>query len=221
MIAYPASNNLMPRLQSGFRSGYSTENAILRVFSDIYFSIDQGQVALLALLDVSAAFDTVVHDIILERLSKSFGITGSATSLDQILPHIAYTDCTRGHIYINQRRPSVGASPHGSVLGPLLYVFNTADVAGIVTSFGLGVHLYADDTQLYGICLASDAEALSRLSSFPSRQFVCGWQQIGFDSRLNPDKTQFIWSVRGNNSRSELRSNLFGVANSSVRYTRQ
>ena len=78
LIAYLASNNLMPRLQSGFRSGHSTETAILRVLSDINSSIDQGQVALLALLDVSAAFDTVDHDILLERLSKSFGITGSA-----------------------------------------------------------------------------------------------------------------------------------------------
>ena len=78
LIAYLASNNLMPRLQSGFRSGHSTETAILRVLSDIYSSIDQGQVAHLALLDVSAAFDTVDHDILLERLSKSFSITGSA-----------------------------------------------------------------------------------------------------------------------------------------------
>ena len=66
LIAYLASNNLMPTLQSGFRSGHSTETAILWMLSDIYSSIDQGLVALLALLDVSAAFDTVDHDILLE-----------------------------------------------------------------------------------------------------------------------------------------------------------
>ena len=66
LIAYLASSNLMPRLLSGFRSGHSTETAILRVLSDIYSSIDQGQVAFLTLLDVSAAFDTVDHDILLE-----------------------------------------------------------------------------------------------------------------------------------------------------------
>ena len=48
LIAYLVANNLMPKLQSGFRSGHSTETAILRVLSDIYSSIDQGQVVLLA-----------------------------------------------------------------------------------------------------------------------------------------------------------------------------
>ena len=103
LIAYLASNNFMPRLQSGFRSGHSTETAILRVLSD-----GQGQVALLALLDVSAAFDTVDHDILLERLSKSFGNNWVGTPLDQILPHIAKRDCTCGHIYFYINR---GACP--------------------------------------------------------------------------------------------------------------
>ena len=67
----------------------------------------------------------------------------------------------------------------------------TADVAGIMTSFGLGVHLYADDTQLHGSCLASDAEALSRLV-LCSIEAVRLWMASN-RLRLNPDKTQFIW----------------------------
>ena len=81
--------------------------------------------------------------------------------------------------------------PQVSVLGPLLYVLYTTDVAGIVTSFGLGVHHYADDTQLHGSCLASDAEALSRLV-LRFIEAVRLWMASN-RLRLNPDKTQFIW----------------------------
>ena len=99
LIAYLVANNLMPKLLSGFRSGHSTETAILRVLSDIYSSIDQGQVVLLALLDVSAAFNTVDHDILLERLSKSFGITGLAHHwIRSFLTSRTQTvQCTCGH----------------------------------------------------------------------------------------------------------------------------
>ena len=85
---YLAANNLFPDYQSGFRRHHSTVTAILRVLSDIYAAIDRDQVSLLALLDVSAAFDTVDHSILLERLSTSYGLSGMAlawlspTSLD-------------------------------------------------------------------------------------------------------------------------------------------
>ena len=78
LVVYLDSNNLVPKYQSGFRKHHSTESATLRVLSDIYSAIDNGRIALLALLDVSAAFDTVDHDILMHRLSESFGIVGQA-----------------------------------------------------------------------------------------------------------------------------------------------
>ena len=52
------NRNQLPPSQSGFRRHHSTESAILKVLADVYTSIDKGQVSLVGLLDVSAAFDT-------------------------------------------------------------------------------------------------------------------------------------------------------------------
>ena len=64
LLDYLTSMDLRPTLQSGFRAGHSTETAILRVLSDIILAVDHGDVAALVLLDLSAAFDTVDHDIV-------------------------------------------------------------------------------------------------------------------------------------------------------------
>ena len=74
-------NNMLPKHQSGFLARHSTETAVLKtVMSDILTAADQGRVALLGLLDMSAVFDTVDHDILLRRLETSFGLTGSVIS---------------------------------------------------------------------------------------------------------------------------------------------
>jgi len=72
LLDYLTSADLFPTLLSGFRSGHSTETAILRVLSDIILVVDHGDVAGLVLLDLSAAFDTVDHDILLQRLWVTF-----------------------------------------------------------------------------------------------------------------------------------------------------
>ena len=77
LTEYLVCNNLLPKLQSGFRWFHSTETAMLKVLADVYSAIDQGQVALFALLDMSAAFDMVDHTILLDRLSISYGVSGT------------------------------------------------------------------------------------------------------------------------------------------------
>jgi len=74
--AHLAENELMPSVQSAYRQGHSTETAVLKVISDIIDGADTQKVTLLGLLDTSAAFDTVDHKILLERLDVSFGVKG-------------------------------------------------------------------------------------------------------------------------------------------------
>ena len=64
--------HLIPRLQSAYRQHHSTETALMKVISDILDAVDDRKVTLLGLLDLSAAFDTVDHNILLKRLKVSW-----------------------------------------------------------------------------------------------------------------------------------------------------
>ena len=116
---------MLQRHQSFFRAHHSTERAVLKVMSDILTVADQGRVMLLRLLDMSAAFDTVDHDILLRRLETSFGLTGSVISwLSSFL-------CGRTQqVIFNNLESTItkvtSGVPQGSVLGPLLFLLYTA-----------------------------------------------------------------------------------------------
>jgi hypothetical protein len=75
---YLESSDLLPPLQSGFRRSRSTETAVLQVLSDILQAVDHGDVAALVLLDLSAAFDTVDHEILLQCLQRTYGIVNDS-----------------------------------------------------------------------------------------------------------------------------------------------
>ena len=78
LLRYLHEYDLLPHRQSAYRRHHSTETALLRVLSDIYAAADKQEVTLLGLLDLSAVFDCVDHDILLRRLRQSFGIGGVA-----------------------------------------------------------------------------------------------------------------------------------------------
>ena len=71
-------NNLFPSLQSSYRKFHSTESALLKVQNDILLNMNRQHVTLFVLLDLSAAFDTIDHGILLERLRSAFGVRDSA-----------------------------------------------------------------------------------------------------------------------------------------------
>ena len=120
LTSYLETSNLLPTIQSGFRKGHSTETLLLCLLSDIYGAIDRSQITLLALFDVSAAFDTVDHEILSERLQITFGLSGSFLCwLESFLGE--RTLCV---VHGPTRSPWV-PTPYGLRLGPptLLYIY--------------------------------------------------------------------------------------------------
>ena len=72
-----SSNGLFPLLQSAYRKNHSTETAqLLKVKNDLLMNMNKGHVSLFVLLDLSAAFDTVDHEILIHRLQTEFGLGG-------------------------------------------------------------------------------------------------------------------------------------------------
>ena len=190
VVDYLDENKLLPKLQSGFRARYSTETALLKVLSDILLSADQQQITLLVLLDMSAAFDTVDHAILLQRLESSFGVSGGVLSwlssfLDGRTQRVHLLDSTSS---VESVRSGV---PQGSILGPLLFLLYTADIPLIASDFGLNVHCYADDGQLYISSKAGAAESSIELVTACINQL--DRRMSSNRLKLNSDKTQLIW----------------------------
>ncbi len=74
-------NDIYEEFQSGFRPRHSTETALVTITNDLLLASDQGCISLLVLLDISAAFDTIDHDILIDRLQNYTGIQGQAFKL--------------------------------------------------------------------------------------------------------------------------------------------
>ena len=183
------TNNLIDKFQSAYREHHSTESALLRIVNDILRSCDEGNITILTLLDLSAAFDTIDHLILLKRLSLTSGISGIVLSwFDSHLTGRSQSVFIQGS-YSNKFQLKFGV-PQGSVLGPVLYTLYTLPLSKIFVSHSMNYHMYADDSQLYQ---ASELVDFGSLVSQVQNCFhsVKAWMRTN-KLQLNNDKTEVM-----------------------------
>ena len=187
---YVEHNKLLSKFQSGYRKYHSCETATLKIHNDILLMCDDNSNVIILLLDLSAAFDTVNHQRLLQKLQSLYNISGTVLNwLKSYLSNrsfkvkVNYTCSESGRIKISV--------PQGSILGPLLFILYTKDLEDIAATHGFIIHLYADDTQLY-----ITFDPTTNTSNLETRVIKCmkhinEWM-IQFFLKLNEDKTDAL-----------------------------
>ena len=149
---------------------------------------------MLVLLDLSAAFDSVDHGILLLRLSQSFCVQGSAYTWFE-----SYLSSRSQFVQIRDTSSSdrqlTCSLPQGFVLGPILYLVYTSPLRAILHRHGVGFHMYTDDTQLH---LGMKTTKVEDIVSARTRVEVClrelnQWMLLNLlNLRLNNNKTELL-----------------------------
>ena len=178
------------------KPGHSTETALIRVVNDMLNAIDNGNLSLLTLLDLSAAFDTIDHSILLERLQISFVIDGLLLKWVK-----SYLSNKHQKVKIDNNLsnvlPILYGVPQSSVRGPLLFSMYIYPLTDVIDDHNLFYHVYADDTQLYCPSPSDQIDSLLDKNS-TSTDDINLWMSAN-KLKMNNEKTEIL--LCGTNAR--------------------
>ena len=154
--------------------------------------LDGGKAAFLILLDLSAAFDTVDHNILLHVLNSKYHVTG--TALDWFQSYLGGRSfrVRLGNKY-SKSHPLTTGVPQGSVLGPILFNILSSGLASIFEDYNISFYCYADDTQFFVTFDPKSRESEGAARELISTVFnkLAEWM-LEHHLKLNEEKTQFL-----------------------------
>lgn len=192
LISYMEKNKFLTDKQYGFREKHSTYMALIELIDHITAELDNSKFSLGVFIDLSKAFDTINHKILLDKL-RIYGIRGIAADwfssyLSNRLQYVQLSNTKSKMLSINC------GVPQGSILGPLLFIIYINDIINVSKLTTL--IMFADDTNLF----FSDSN-LNNLIEVVNSELdkISLWFKLNKLS-LNVNKTNFIFFKASNSS---------------------
>ena len=183
ILSFINRHNVLYDCQSGFRKKRNTMYPLIDIITECYDNINNGNLSCITTLDIKKTFDTVKHDILLDKLNYN-GIRGPCLKL-----LTSYLTNRKQYVYLSGYKPSFVdvecGVPQGSVLGPILFIFYVNDM---ITALYCTPRLFTDDT-----CLFLPAKNTFELEELGNSELSS--LKISMDANkptANPTKSKFI-----------------------------
>ena len=144
LVRYLDENNIMSKCQFGFRKGRSTQQAIFEILKDAHCSLNRDGIMGLLFLDISKAFDSLDHKLLLSKLRK---ISLARNSMEWFTSYLDRMQVVRHNGNASSPQKFTNGIPQGSCLGPTLFIFYINSIFKYLN--GPKVLMFADDCVLY------------------------------------------------------------------------
>ena len=197
---YLSENPLLSRFQSGFRPKHSTLSALIQMCDDWLQNMDSGNLNCVQFLDVQKAFDSVNHEILLNKMHEYFGMSGTQLKWFESYLSNREQQCMVNGQISSPKNISCGI-PQGSILGLLLFLLYINDMPKFLKY--VTPSMYADDTEIYASSKHGD-ELVANLNS--DLENVRKWM-LQNKLQIHPTKTKYMYTGSSYNIRNKTSSN--------------